>query len=294
MFHNTLDNAAYNKSHYLYWSVIDMNGNGGLGSVILKNQILIQDTLNAGKITACKHANGRDWWVVCHRFNSNLYYKFLISPIGVSTSITQNIGTIRSLADIGKVAFSPDGNKFAYFNAFYTTSATLDIYDFDRCTGDFSNPLSISIPQSTGFGGGLCFSPGSQFLYVCNVDSVYQFNLTATNVESSKFVVAAWDSTYSPNPPFATLFENAAIAADGKIYITTGNSTFKMHVINNPDSLETGCDLVQNGITLPAFYFNTLPNHPNYFLGCDTTSTCPCLTTNTQELSDFISVKSYP
>ncbi len=166
--------------------------------------------------------------------------------------------------------------------------------NFDRCTGDFSNPLSITIPQSTGFGGGLCFSPGSQFLYVCNVDSAYQFNLTAPNIESSKFIVAAWDSTYSPSPPFATLFENAEIAADGKIYITTGNSTFKMHVINNPDSLGAACDLVQHGVTLPAFYFNTLPNHPNYFLGCDTTSSCSCLTTVTQELSDFISLKSYP
>ncbi|MDQ3049346.1 MAG: hypothetical protein M3Q95_00525, partial [Bacteroidota bacterium] len=68
LFHNTLDNPpAYNKSHYLYLSVIDMNGNGGLGSVILKNQILIQDTLNPGKITAVKHANGRDWWVTCQR-----------------------------------------------------------------------------------------------------------------------------------------------------------------------------------------------------------------------------------
>ncbi len=131
LFHNTLDNPpAYNKSLKLYFSVIDMNGNGGLGSVILKNQGLIQDTLNAGKITAVKHANGRDWWVVCHRFNSNLYYKFLVSPSGISSVATQSIGTVRDLIDIGQVAFSPDGNKFAYFNAFYTTTSTLDIYEF--------------------------------------------------------------------------------------------------------------------------------------------------------------------
>lgn len=294
LFHSTLDNPpAYNKAHYLYLSVIDMNGNGGLGSVIIKNQVLLQDTLNAGKITAIKHANGRDWWVVCHRFNSNKYYKFLISVTGVSAPSAQNIGTIRSMVDIGQVAFSPDGNRFAYFNAFYTTTATLDIYDFDRCSGSFSNPHSILIPQSNGFGGGLCFSPNSKFLYVCNVDSLYQYDLTAPNIEASKFIVAAWDSFYSPNPPFATLFENAAIAADGKIYITTGNGTFHMHVINNPDSLGAACDLVQHGITLPAFYFNSLPNHPNYFLGCDTTS-CQCLTTDIPELPDIIQLKTYP
>jgi hypothetical protein len=49
-----------------------------------------------------------------------------------------------------------------------------------------------------------------------------------------------------------------------------------MHVINQPDSLGLDCDLVQHGVALPAFYFNSVPNHPNYFLGkipgspCDT------------------------
>ncbi len=291
IFHNTLDNPpAYNKSHYLYLSVIDMNGNGGLGEVILKNQIIIQDTLNPGKISAVKHANGRDWWVTCQRINSNKIYKIPVTPTGIGTISFQNEGSIRPLGG-GQAYFSPNGSMYAN----YYLAGGLDLFLFDRCSGIFTHVDFIPTGNyNLLVGGGVAFSPNSKVLYVSDLYEVYQYDLTASNIAASEQLIAVWDSTYSPNPPFATLFENAELAADGKIYITTGNSTFKMHVINNPDSLGVACDLVQHGVTLPAFYFNTLPNHPNYFLGCDTTSSCSCLTTGTQELSDFISLKSYP
>jgi len=48
-----------------------------------------------------------------------------------------------------------------------------------------------------------------------------------------------------------------------------------MHTIDNPDVIGLGCNVNQHSVQLPSIYFNTLPNHPNYFLGCDTTcATC--------------------
>src|SRR5438093_11769444 len=97
MFHSTLDNAPYyTKAHYLYYSKIDMNLNGGYGGVVNKNVIAIQDTLTPGKITACKHANGRDWWVLVPRVNSNIYYTFLLSTQGITGITQQAIGTFRA------------------------------------------------------------------------------------------------------------------------------------------------------------------------------------------------------
>lgn len=275
LFHSSLDNYPYyTKAYYLYYSVIDMSLNGGKGVVTIKNAILLNDTLNPGKITACKHANGRDWWVVCHRFNSDLYYKFLITPNGISSPTTEAIGTVRSMVDIGQVAFSPNGEKFAYFNAYYTTTSTLDVYNFDRCTGNFSNESSIIISQSSGLGGGLAFSPNSQYLYVANIDSVYQFDVNSPNIESTKTTVAVWDSTYNP---FATLFDMSQLAPDGKIYIATGNGTFNMHIVNHPDSAGLACNLVQHSLNLPAYYVGGGPNHPNYFLGPELGSICDSL-----------------
>ena len=204
IFHNTLDQAAnYQNSLHLYYSVIDMNLNNGLGAVTTKNVTLINDNLNPGKIISCKHGNGRDWWVFCMQDNTNLIYKFLITPYGINGPYTQNIGVARGIS-YGQVKFNQSGTKFSYFNASYTTSGHLELFDFDRCSGFFSNPIMLSIPQSTSFAGGIEFSPNDSLLYVSNCDSVYQFEIYSNNFAQSKNTVAVWDSFYSPYPPFST------------------------------------------------------------------------------------------
>ncbi len=294
LFHSTLDNAPYyNRGHQLYMSKIDMSLNGGLGSVVSKNNIILQDTVNNGKITACKHANGIDWWLICQRVNSNTYFKFLITSGGIFGPYLQNIGTPRTF-DYGMAAFSPDGKKYASFHAEYQSAEGLDIFDFDRCTGVLSNAVHISITQTSGFSGGMAFSPNSRYLYTANIEFVYQFDMDAANIPASQITVATWDGFYSPSPPFGTYFELMQLAPDGKIYISTGNSTFHMHVMNHPDSASTACDVVQHDLQFQSFYANALPNHPNYFLGCDTTSSCTCLTTLTGDLTQSIKMSAYP
>ncbi|MBK7968866.1 MAG: T9SS type A sorting domain-containing protein [Bacteroidetes bacterium] len=121
-------------------------------------------------------------------------------------------------------------------------------------------------------------------MYVSSTNYVYQFDVTAANIMSTKTTVAVWDGFYSPNPPFATKFDIAQLAPDGKIYIATGNSTLHLHVINQPDSAGLACDLVQHGVPLPAYNFNSLPNHPNYFLGALAGSPCDTLTSLATEV----------
>ncbi len=69
---------------HLSYSIVDMNLDNGLGGILegSKNIIILEDTLTWGGLTACKHANGRDWWVIFHRYYSDSYYKLLI-PNGV-------------------------------------------------------------------------------------------------------------------------------------------------------------------------------------------------------------------
>ena len=280
MFHNTVDNGPqYNCAYYLYMSTIDMSLNNGLGAVTSKNVVMIQDTLNAGKITACKHANGRDWWVLCQKANSNVYYKLLISTNVILGPYTQSIGSPRNVLPIGMTGFSPDGTKFAFFYAIHTMQGGLDVYDFNRCSGALSNPVHVYIPQSTGLSGGLAFSGNSRYLYCANINELYQFDMQSGNIAASQQTVAVWDSFYSPSPPFATLFEIPLLAPDGKIYMSTGNGTLHIHVINNPDSAGMACDVQQHAIQLPHYYVNGFPNHPNYFLDCDSTLGCLCAST---------------
>jgi hypothetical protein len=291
LFHGTYDHPPWGTAQYLYLSVIDMTLNDGLGAVVSKNQVLINDLLNIGRVTAVRHANGRDWWVFCHKVNTNTFYRLLLTPDGLGTPETQDIGTVRP-PDAGQVCFSPDGSKFAYY---WGDGSDLDIFDFDRCTGLFSNPVYITIDDYNQMGG-VAFSPNSQFLYVSSVLDVYQYDVSVPNIEASMVHIAHWDSTYSPSPPFATVFDIAQLAPDGKIYIATGNSTFKLHVINDPDQPGLACNMVQHGITLPTYNMNSLPNHPNYFLGPVDGSVCDSLGINVgiSEVQKEAGVRAYP
>ncbi len=273
LFHETID--SYNTTvqpFHLFYSIIDMTLDSGRGAVTQKNVSFINDTLVIGEITACKHGNGRDWWIVVHRSYSDTFLIFLVSPNGISTPQTQNIGGIFTQGGGGQTCFSPDGKKYARYHYW----DGIDIFDFNRCNGTFSNWQHTD--SVTGLGG-LAFSPNSKKLYVTGETNVYQFNLSDTSqtLTDLKFLVARWDSTYSPSPPFATTFYLAQLAPDKKIYINCGNGVPNLHVINYPDSVGLSCNLVQHAISLPTINAFTIPNHPNYFLGADSGSVCDTL-----------------
>ena len=290
LFHETCDDYGYSySSFFLYYSVIDMTLDGGRGAVISKNNILLNDSLVEGRLTACKHANGRDWWMIVHRSNnSNQYIKYLITPYGIEGPWTQNIGAARE-ANFGQCVFSPDGNFYAY----YEPSNDLDIYQFDRCTGDFSNLTHISINDSA-YVTGAAFSPNSRVLYLSSVRYVYQIDLTAPNISSTLSTVAIYDNYYSPQHPFASTFYLSQLAPDGKIYINCGNSTVDIHVINNPNVLGLGCDVCQHCVHLQFYNAYTIPNYPNYFLGAESGSVCDSLTTSLIDLDLKINFQFNP
>lgn len=274
LFHATCDDYGYSYATlFMYYSIIDMTLDSGKGAVIQKNEVLINDSLVDGRFTACKHANGRDWWVIAHQFHSDLYYKWLIAPSGIIGPYLQDIGESRDV-NFGQCVFSRDGSHFAY----YETFADLDIMDFDRCTGDFSNLVHVDFNDSAGRGG-VAFSPNSDVLYVTSENYIYQFDMTAANVAASQLTVATYDGYNSPWPPLATLFYMAQLAPDGKIYIVCGNTTLDIHVINFPDSLGVGCDVCQHCIALPSYNANSVANHPNFFLGAEGGTICDSLPT---------------
>jgi WD40 repeat protein len=273
LFHETADDypGATYSSFFLYYSIIDMNLDNGLGAVIQKNSILLNDTLVEGRLTACKHANGRDWWLISHEFRKNNIYTFLITPGGIQGPFLNYSQTQRDNY-FGQSVFSPQGDKYVYYEPY----DDLDIFDFDRCTGALYNQLHIAINDSAG-AGGVAFSPSGRYLYVSSTYYVYQFDMYASNIAASQTRVAVWDTFYAPFPPAATIFYLAALAPDGKIYINSSNSTMVLHVINYPDSSGISCDVCQNCILLPAINAFTIPNHPNYFLGPEVGSVCDSL-----------------
>jgi hypothetical protein len=244
----------------------------GIGQVLeRKIRIIENDTLMTGALKVCKHANGRDWWLLAFKRNTNKYHRILINPEGFHSL---EMGEVSSpvINGANTACFSPDGTKFAVYNAvtFLSDGGHLHLFDFDRCAGTLSNQIQI---KGRGNYGGLAFSPNSRYLYHNKLDTVHQYDLWAVNIPASRQVVAVYDGF---KDPFATTFYMLQLAPDGKIYGSATNGTRYLHVIHNPDEAGTACQYQQHGIQLLKYNDFSLPNFPNYRLGpldgspCDT------------------------
>jgi hypothetical protein len=260
----------------LYYSIIDPTS-GVNGSVILKNQILIDDTLEIAGLTACRHANGRDWWLLVKKFNSSIYYTVLTSPNGLFL-INQQIvpGTVTVIG--GQVGFSSDGNYFATFDNW----SQLRIYDFDRCTGILSNYRTKFITNNTA--GSLSFSPNSRFLYITKPDSLWQFDMQASDVLNSQTFIASYDGFTDSLWGFSNRFWWHWPGPDGKIYMSASSSSRVLHVINNPDEPGLACNFQQHAVHFPTYNNGTTPTYVNLNLFQVPNSVCDSLDVGNNEL----------
>ncbi len=255
----------------LYYSLIDKNANFGLGEVLQKNVIVYKDIFRPGGISACKHANGRDCWIVVGRANSNKYYKFLLSPNGISDTLQQTIGPVYlGPLDLGYSRFSSDGTKYVTG----TAGGVITVMDFDRCTGEFSNPVMISNINPPATGSGITsveFSPNGRFIYAADRLYLIQYDLNSVNPHDSAVTIFACGC---PDGGQLNQFE---LAPNGKIYGSTWAGGFwYLHVINQPNEKGLDCNFIYGGQpTLSANSIN-VSNTANPRLGplagsgCDT------------------------
>lgn len=270
-----------------YYSIVDMSLNGGLGDVTTKNIMLI-DTA-AEKLTAVKHCNGTDIWVIAHGSNSDPtgFYAFLVTSTGVSAPVISNVGLpyvssggFGACNALGGMKASPDGSKLAVTRWCGPPS---EIFDFDISTGIVSNPVQV---QMRGYG--VEFSPDNTKLYfsaqIINTTAwgIYQFNLCDSDFANTYIFVGG--------TPY--LEQTLQTGPDGKIYVAMNGEQY-LGVINNPNETGTACNYVSNGVSLngqagsfglPNFissYFyglTPLPEFTSVINSCDSSSFfAPCV-----------------
>ncbi|MCW5924145.1 MAG: T9SS type A sorting domain-containing protein [Saprospiraceae bacterium] len=257
LIHIRRDNSSLYKD--LLTTEIDMSLDGGLGDVTNKNQVVLQDTFSSF-LTAVRHGNGRDWWVMLHKNRSNRSLCYLLDPAGLHAPIVQHLGPIWNYQDwAGQPVFSPDGSRYARANPYNG----LSIFDFDRCAGTLSNPLFISLDADSAAACGVAFSPNSRLLYLSTGTKLFQFDMQASDIAASRQLIGVYDGFASPFP--ATFYQQR-LAPDGKIYMAATNSVKVLHVINYPDLPGLNCDFLQHEIQLPANMYVGLPNFPHFRL----------------------------
>jgi hypothetical protein len=283
----------------LFYSLVDMNADGGLGDVVQEN-IQINSNRNADCIHAIKHGNGRDWWIIS-KYSSpiapnqyNRFYIYLVTSDSIYSPIILDFNDATD-SDFQKIIFNSNGTKFMLLNI----SGFMCEYEFDRCTGIINNPNviypDIIIPPfNRQFWEG-AYSPNDQIFYATTTNYngnpkkyLLQFDLTASNIALSCDTINWWKAPKGPG--------SVRLAPDGRIYLSRAyeslsvwsfpyadtmynNINMNLSVINYPDSLGTACDFQNFSFNLGGkrTYYG-LPNNPNYDLGPLTGSPCDTLT----------------
>ena len=242
------------------YSIVDLSLNGGLGAVTAKNINLLPGAVSE-KLTAVKHANGQDFWVLTQGFNANTYYAFRVTPSGViATPVLSNIGVVpdMEISKVGYLKFFSDGSKV--INAIVSSVGNfmgLQIFDFDTSTGLLSNTQTIATPNNQNYG--VEFSPSGNLLYTTSwefVDSVFEYISTVNQYDLTAADIAGSRTILYTNQQRPVNFEIGAlqIAPDNKIYVAMkkNNAPINFHLsrINDPDILGIGCNFELEAINL--------------------------------------------
>lgn len=240
-----------------YYSVVDMSKNTGLGDVIVKHVLLVNNATE--KLTAVMHSNKRDIWILCHDFNNNSHYAYLLTPTDVKDPVITTIGLMGPFFSGGDaIKVSPDGTKIA---STFGHHNLVELFDFNTTSGVLSGLKTIDVNiGGYSFPYGVEFSPNSNLLYITHLvlQRLSQYDITLATGP----LIAASEVALS-NSFNVTGAGSLQLAPDGRIYCANRLSN-DLGVINNPDVPGTGCGFVLNGFNLSGKV--SLYGLPNQFI----------------------------
>jgi gliding motility-associated-like protein len=249
----------------LRYSIVDMTLNNGYGAITTKGVPLIART--SEKVTAIRHCNKKDYWIITHKIGSDEFFSFLASDTGVNkTPVISHTGSVVPVGNAvmaGVLKASPDGKKVIAQHVRLGS----ELMDFDNQTGKLSNAIEIFGNQNSAHYGAE-FSANSSKLYlgisgywddvaINRFTGVFQYDLTLPTmnaIKNSKYQVCQLSGLIS--------LGILARGPDKKIYMSQYEKTY-LSAINSPDIYGSGCNFVDNAFTLPVKGMLSLNNGLN-------------------------------
>lgn len=274
MVHTTMYDSDISRGPLTVWrSKFKVNADSSI-AVIEKNIEIINDTIEPIGISACKHANGRDWWVMIKNQFTTKSHLLLFTPDTLIFNMIETPGS--ALYDDGACkVFSPDGK---YYATYASHAGGVRIYQFDRCAGNLNLMSIIPDPDNAGSAGfGLSFSPTGRFLYFSNLEKIFRVDMQSSLQPSDVQLVYTYTPFMDSAFGYLNVFHVMELGGDGKIY-TSGSGGCRYYcTIDNPDAVNlANIGYHHFNFKIPRYNNHSLTNHVNYSLGplpgspCDT------------------------
>ncbi|MFY8005525.1 MAG: hypothetical protein ACOVNR_11785 [Chitinophagaceae bacterium] len=221
-----------NNSSRAFYSVVDLDANGGEGAVTQKNVPLT--SIGAADFLLVKHANGKDVWLLINGGNIII----LIDKDGLHEQPRRYFNSF-----ILKDA-SPHGDKIVASvrgTQEFSIKNELALLDFNNATGEIGQITFVRLPQQPL---DVLFSPDGSKLYTNSNE--YR------NCQSQYYLYQLTINNNSISDPWKVCDENIygmTRAIDNKIYLTGlgselndfGNNKIGLHVINQPNQPQSAC-----------------------------------------------------
>lgn len=230
-----IDDAFTATSHNAYYSLIDMNLNGGLGDVVSgqKNILLDTNTTEGINLMPADDCNGH--WVVLHQKGNTEYRAFRLGVNGFSTNPVISHGLASPMSYMGTFFASNNaGNGIAAVNYSFT-----ELGSFNNSTGVFSNFRRLD----TAFNYPI-FSPDDSKLYGSNGNGLYQFNLSLMPNTAAVFNSLTFVDT--------GFYFGSRVGPDQMLYFMSINFPLSVSLarIQHPNAAGTAAIVEQNYIPL--------------------------------------------
>lgn len=238
-------------------------------------------------LTAVRHCNGKDIWIVSHEYGNNTFRAFVVtenSPVSGAITLQNVTSSVGPTLDVRAVSFSSPsmfdfniesvgtvkpnlgGNQLAM--TVFTSEGTLNspngglhLFDFDNSSGIISNARQLL--NNTYFYG-MEFSPNGRYIYVSrsveNQNELYSGNiLLQYDIATSSLLSFGYPTNYEGAGQLQ-------LGLDGKIYHTehTGNN---IGVFNSPNQTAANAGYVTVGVRTNNMLSWGLPNTFQDYLG---------------------------
>lgn len=264
LFSMTGSTGGMDPSGSLFYSVVDMNLEGGLGDIVAgqKNIILDSDTILSEAMVAIP-GNNCDIWLVVHEFIEPVFKAYHITAAGINPtpvisqtggqihkSFVYNGHTIGSYY-FGGMSVSPNRDYIAmssyfpicFINGSPDSLVGVLVCQFDPETGEVSNAIEVG---ESMFSYNSAFSPDNSKLYL------FSYDFFASTYELLQYDVSTFDSA-AINASETVISSSLVSSEQGgylrlygdTIYInsydTAGAATY-LSTINQPNLSGTSCD----------------------------------------------------
>jgi PKD repeat protein len=290
-FHSNVDTGTVYNDAFLRYTIFELSyQNDSAGPVQTQKRKPIGSFTRM--LTATKHTNGRDYWIIywgnniVTGLNDSYFNAMLLDSSGIDTThimskAPNDLGALYTHSGVVKI--SHDGRSIVvtglYDSLFFPDAVSTYLFDFDNKTGKISNPkplLYFKDHQNTRTYGAE-FSPNDSFIYISTLFKASRFPkkdeeqaawlatnylLQVNRFTGKKQVIHSFRKK-KPTDDNSALHEIFGIqmGADNKIYfVYSDQAPLYIGVIHRPDELGKNCNAELKAYSFTGLVSGYLPN----------------------------------